>query len=165
MVPISFGGRLKLQKYPDHQQLQLCPQNCCYHASHFFLQINLLTTVMSDVPVLPDEDDEDALPMLMDSPQCVAFGIFVIWWVHTAMIPAISHNKRREVGMGIKLPKAEKKWEFIIVSRVFKISAANAITQLGIRPKQYLGASSPWGIERRDKFIFCKILSRKTLKF
>ena len=42
-------------------------------------QINLLTTVMSDVPVLPDEDDEDALPMLMDSPQCVAFGIFVIW--------------------------------------------------------------------------------------
>jgi len=42
--------------------------------------INLLTTVMSDVPVLPDEDDEDALPMLMDSPQCVAFGIFVIWF-------------------------------------------------------------------------------------
>ena len=41
--------------------------------------MNLLTTVMSDVPVLPDEDDEDALPMLMDSPQCVAFGIFVIW--------------------------------------------------------------------------------------
>ena len=34
---------------------------------------------MSDVPVLPDEDDEDALPMLLDSPQCVAFGIFVIW--------------------------------------------------------------------------------------
>jgi len=42
--------------------------------------INLLTTVMSDVPVLPDEDDEDALPMLLDSPQCVAFGIFVIWF-------------------------------------------------------------------------------------
>ena len=35
---------------------------------------------MSDVPVLPDEDDEDALPMLMDSPQCVGFGIFVIWF-------------------------------------------------------------------------------------
>ena len=34
-----------------------------------------------------------------------------------------------------------------------------AITQLGIRPKQYLGASSPVGIERRDKFIFCEILS------
>ena len=35
-----------------------------------------------------------------------------------------------------------------------------AITQLGIRPKQYLGASSPVGIERRDKFIFCEILSQ-----
>ena len=45
----------------------------------YCVQINLLTTVMSDVPVLPDEDDEDALPMLLDSPQCVAFGIFVIW--------------------------------------------------------------------------------------
>jgi len=42
--------------------------------------INLLTTVMSDVPVLPDEDDEDAISMLMDSPQCVGFGIFVIWF-------------------------------------------------------------------------------------
>ena len=43
------------------------------------LKINLLTTVMSDVPVLPDEDDEDAIPMLIDGPQCVGFGIFVIW--------------------------------------------------------------------------------------
>ena len=42
-------------------------------------QVNLLTTVISDVPVLPDEDDEDAIPMLMDGPQCVGFGIFVIW--------------------------------------------------------------------------------------
>jgi len=42
--------------------------------------INLLTTVMSDVPVLPDEDDEDAIPMLIDGPQCVGFGIFVIWF-------------------------------------------------------------------------------------
>lgn len=74
----------------------LCPfwesECCCYcwvtrlepHLarikSETKFQINLLTTVMSDVPVLPDEDDEDALPMLMDSPQCVAFGIFVIWW-------------------------------------------------------------------------------------
>ena len=45
----------------------------------YLFQINLLTTVMSDAPVLPDEDEEDALPMLMDSPQCVGFGIFVIW--------------------------------------------------------------------------------------
>ena len=30
--------------------------------------------------VLPDEEDgDDALPMLMDSPQCVLFGMFMIW--------------------------------------------------------------------------------------
>lgn len=45
------------------------------------LQINLLTTVLNDAPVLPDDDDEDAIPMLMDSPQCVLFGIFIIWSV------------------------------------------------------------------------------------
>ena len=81
MVPISFRDRLKLQKYPDHPfgSVQLSSKYYRNHLSIFFVQINLLTTVMSDVPVLPDEDDEDALPMLMDSPQCVAFGIFVIW--------------------------------------------------------------------------------------
>jgi len=42
--------------------------------------VNLLTIVISDSPVLPDEDDEDAIPMLMDGPQCVGFGIFVIWF-------------------------------------------------------------------------------------
>lgn len=42
--------------------------------------VNLLTTVLNDAPVLPDDDDgEDALPMLMDSPQCVVFGMFMIW--------------------------------------------------------------------------------------
>ena len=45
--------------------------------------VNLLTTVLNDAPVLPDEDDDDALPMLMDSPQCVIFGMFMIWWVNT----------------------------------------------------------------------------------
>ncbi|XP_059082425.1 histamine H2 receptor-like isoform X3 [Tigriopus californicus] len=43
--------------------------------------VNLLTTVLNDAPVLPDDDDgEDALPMLMDSPQCVVFGMFMIWF-------------------------------------------------------------------------------------
>lgn len=41
--------------------------------------VNLLTTVLNDAPVLPDDDDDDALPMLMDSPQCVIFGMFMIW--------------------------------------------------------------------------------------
>jgi hypothetical protein len=47
----------------------------------FWLQVNLLTTVLNDSPVLPDETEEDALPILMDSPQSVAFGIFIIWSV------------------------------------------------------------------------------------
>ena len=46
--------------------------------------VNLLTTVLNDAPVLPDEDDDDAIPMLMDSPQCVVFGMFMIWYVYTA---------------------------------------------------------------------------------
>ena len=41
--------------------------------------VNLLTTVLNDAPVLPDDDDDDAIPMLMDSPQCVVFGMFMIW--------------------------------------------------------------------------------------
>ena len=41
--------------------------------------VNLLTTVLNDAPVLPDDDDDDALHMLMDSPQCVIFGMFMIW--------------------------------------------------------------------------------------
>ena len=43
--------------------------------------VNLLTTVLNDAPVLPDDDDDDAIPMLMDSPQCVIFGMYMIWWV------------------------------------------------------------------------------------
>eukprot|EP00093_Oithona_nana_P003625 03625.XXX_87767_82707_1 [CDS] Oithona nana genome sequencing. len=42
--------------------------------------VNLLTTVLNDAPVLPDDDDDDAIPMLMDSPQCVIFGMFMIWF-------------------------------------------------------------------------------------
>jgi len=42
--------------------------------------INLLTTVLNDTPVLPDDTEEDAIPILMDSPQCVLFGIFIIWF-------------------------------------------------------------------------------------
>ncbi|XP_023330423.1 uncharacterized protein LOC111702868 isoform X2 [Eurytemora carolleeae] len=42
--------------------------------------INLLTTVLNDAPVLPDDNEEDAIPILLDSPQCVFFGIFIIWF-------------------------------------------------------------------------------------
>jgi hypothetical protein len=40
---------------------------------------NFLDFYLSSSPVLPDETEEDALPILMDSPQSVAFGIFIIW--------------------------------------------------------------------------------------
>ena len=99
-------------------------------------QINLLTAVMNDAPVLPDEDDEveryksiyaihqyvmlmdiyickiqslhlqilikllikldqiftqDAIPMLTDSPQCLCFGIFVIWWDKNLLSKRVSN--------------------------------------------------------------------------
>merc|ERR1719150_2547464 len=42
--------------------------------------VNLLTTVLNDAPILPDEDDDDAISMLKDSPQCVVFGMSMIWF-------------------------------------------------------------------------------------
>ncbi|XP_071443053.1 uncharacterized protein [Hetaerina americana] len=45
--------------------------------------INMLTTVLNDSPVFPDdqeEDEEEDAPLLMDSPQCVMFGTFMIWF-------------------------------------------------------------------------------------
>ncbi|XP_074039595.1 uncharacterized protein isoform X1 [Leptinotarsa decemlineata] len=47
--------------------------------------VNMLTTVLNDSPVFPDDDDSDVsamsdVPLLMDSPQCVLFGTFMIWF-------------------------------------------------------------------------------------
>ncbi|XP_037082377.1 uncharacterized protein LOC119103030 [Pollicipes pollicipes] len=43
--------------------------------------INLLTTVLNDAPLQPDDEDEDEhIPLLMESPQCVLFGSFMIWF-------------------------------------------------------------------------------------
>ncbi|KYN31152.1 hypothetical protein ALC56_14539 [Trachymyrmex septentrionalis] len=44
--------------------------------------VNMLTTVLNDSPVFPDGDEEADLtaPLLMDSPQCVLFGTFMIWF-------------------------------------------------------------------------------------
>uniref|UniRef100_A0A0K2TZ94 G-protein coupled receptors family 1 profile domain-containing protein n=1 Tax=Lepeophtheirus salmonis TaxID=72036 RepID=A0A0K2TZ94_LEPSM len=66
--------------------LKCQPVNKCSLVETAFLllvtvsSVNLLTTVLNDAPVLPDDDDDDALPMLMDSPQCVIFGMFMIWF-------------------------------------------------------------------------------------
>lgn len=45
--------------------------------------VNMLTTVLNDSPVFPEDDEEDKdlmAPLLMDSPQCVLFGTFMIWF-------------------------------------------------------------------------------------
>ncbi|XP_023319189.1 uncharacterized protein LOC106653314 [Trichogramma pretiosum] len=46
--------------------------------------VNMLTTVLNDSPVFEEENDGDgieiAAPILMDSPQCVIFGTFMIWF-------------------------------------------------------------------------------------
>ncbi|KAJ8669609.1 hypothetical protein QAD02_000868 [Eretmocerus hayati] len=45
--------------------------------------VNMLTTVLNDSPIFFEENDEDteiAAPILMDSPQCVIFGTFMIWF-------------------------------------------------------------------------------------
>lgn len=45
--------------------------------------INMLTTVLNDSPVFPEDENEDDCisgPLLMDSPQCVFFGTFMIWF-------------------------------------------------------------------------------------
>lgn len=45
--------------------------------------VNMLTTVLNDSPVFPNDEEEDTdltAPLLMDSPQCVLFGVFMIWF-------------------------------------------------------------------------------------
>ncbi|PBC27364.1 uncharacterized protein LOC100870144 isoform X2 [Apis florea] len=44
--------------------------------------VNMLTTVLNDSPIFPETDEEAdlAAPLLMDSPQCVLFGTFMIWF-------------------------------------------------------------------------------------
>lgn len=46
--------------------------------------INMLTTVLSqvlnDAPLLPDDSDQKTMPLVMESPQCVLFGTFMIWF-------------------------------------------------------------------------------------
>lgn len=45
--------------------------------------VNMLTTVLNDSPVFPEDSEgevEQTGPLLMDSPQCVLFGTFMIWF-------------------------------------------------------------------------------------
>lgn len=40
--------------------------------------VNMLTTVLNDAPLIPNEE-ENPIPLLMDSPYCVVFGMGMIW--------------------------------------------------------------------------------------
>ncbi|KAK3922907.1 Octopamine receptor Oamb, partial [Frankliniella fusca] len=46
--------------------------------------VNMLTTVLNDSPVFPNDEEDEmtdlTAPLLMDSPQCVLFGVFMIWF-------------------------------------------------------------------------------------
>ena len=55
-----------------------------------FCQVNLLSVVLNDAPILP-EADEDVTSLLKDSPQCMTFGLFMIWWVLHLMYLIMCH--------------------------------------------------------------------------
>jgi len=42
--------------------------------------VNLLSVILNDAPILPEEDDEDVALLVKDSPQCMTFGLFMIWF-------------------------------------------------------------------------------------
>ena len=45
------------------------------------IQVNLLSVVLNAAPIIPEEDDEDVTNLMKDNPQCMAFGLFMIWYV------------------------------------------------------------------------------------
>ncbi|XP_050541870.1 uncharacterized protein LOC126905828 isoform X1 [Daktulosphaira vitifoliae] len=74
-----------------HSLLYCVPVKKCSLVETAFLllvtvsTINMLTIVLNDSPVFPDDDDGDgyhvsSVPLLLDSPQCVVFGTCMIWF-------------------------------------------------------------------------------------
>ena len=74
----NFESNPEVAKLAIHNQSAPNLPDPCSHC--LTLQVNLLTTVLNDAPILPDEDSEDAISLLKDSPQCVSFGLFMIWY-------------------------------------------------------------------------------------
>ena len=48
------------------------------------LQVSLLTCVTDSTPLLPEDVGQDSLKIIKNGPQCVVFGIFIIWWQNLA---------------------------------------------------------------------------------
>ena len=41
--------------------------------------VNLLSVVLSAAPIVPDEEEQQMPGMLKDNPQCIGFGLAMIW--------------------------------------------------------------------------------------
>ena len=70
-VYMQFCSDVNLKKCLTVQQIEEKQDN-----SH---QVNLLSVILNDAPILPEEDDEDVALLVKDSPQCMTFGLFMIW--------------------------------------------------------------------------------------
>jgi len=42
--------------------------------------VNLLSVVLNAAPIIPEEGEEDVTNLMKDNPQCMAFGLFMIWF-------------------------------------------------------------------------------------
>ena len=77
----NFESNPEVAKLAIHNQSAPNLPDPCSHC--LTLQVNLLTTVLNASPVLPtdvEDGDLDTLEMVRDNPQCVAFGLFMIWF-------------------------------------------------------------------------------------
>ena len=43
------------------------------------IKVNLLSVVLNAAPIIPEEGEEDVTNLMKDNPQCMAFGLFMIW--------------------------------------------------------------------------------------
>ncbi|XP_023335816.1 uncharacterized protein LOC111707050 isoform X2 [Eurytemora carolleeae] len=42
--------------------------------------VNLLTVVLNDAPVVPEDEEQEGIVKIRENSQCVAFGLFMIWF-------------------------------------------------------------------------------------
>ena len=71
-----------------HRETLPAPRHCLHSKTFLAMyllnnisydQVNLLTCVLNDSPIVLEDVGPDSLSILKDGPQCVAFGIFIIW--------------------------------------------------------------------------------------
>ena len=67
-------------------------------------QVNLLTTVLNDAPVQPEDDDDNTALALKDSPQCVTFGLFMIWWGDSMILTLVAERTSKKLCNFLRKP-------------------------------------------------------------